>query len=101
MIKYIYDAYIGIESALDALSVGDDLPDGHPEKRRKALYNAFFERELPIMKEEYPGLRLNQYKERIFELWQKSAENPVNQTTAVQPLLKTMDHCLDQEAERA
>ena len=83
MIKYIYDAYIGIESALDALSVGDDLPDGHPEKRRKALYNAFFERELPIMKDEYPGLRLNQYKERIFELWQKSAENPVNQTTAV------------------
>ena len=74
-------SYIGIESALDVLSVGDDLPDGHPEKRRKALYNAFLERQLPIMKEEHPGLRLNQYKERIFELWQKSPENPVNQVT--------------------
>lgn len=72
----------GIESALDALSTGDDLPDGHPEKRRKALYNAYLERQLPIMKEEHPGLRLNQYKERIFELWQKSPENPVNQAAA-------------------
>ena len=45
----------GIESAIDILTVDDSLPDGHPEKRRKAQYNAYFERQLPIMKEEYPG----------------------------------------------
>ena len=30
------------------------------------------------MKEDYPGLRREQYMERIFVLWRKSPENPVN-----------------------
>jgi hypothetical protein len=37
------------------------------------------EREIPRMREENPGLKLSQIKERIFNEWQKSPENPVNQ----------------------
>jgi hypothetical protein len=29
------------------------------------------------MKEEQPGLKLSQYKERIFDMWQTSPENPM------------------------
>jgi hypothetical protein len=45
----------------------------------QALYNAYYERQLPIMKEDLPGLKLSQYKDRIFEAWKKSSENPANQ----------------------
>jgi hypothetical protein len=45
----------------------------------QALYNAYYERQLPIMKEDLPGLKLSQYKDRIFEAWKKSPENPANQ----------------------
>lgn len=45
----------------------------------KALYNAYYERELVAMKEDLPGLKLSQYKDRIFENWKKSPENPANQ----------------------
>jgi hypothetical protein len=31
------------------------------------------------VKADYPGLRLTQYKEKIFALWKKSPENPENQ----------------------
>lgn len=47
----------------------------------QALYNAYYEAQLPIMKEELPGLKLSQYKDRIFEMWKKSPENPANQAT--------------------
>lgn len=67
-----------IEDALEDLSVGAGKPDAHPEKRMKALHKAFEERMLPQMKEEHPGLRLGQYKERMFALWKKSPENPMN-----------------------
>lgn len=33
------------------------------------------------MKEDLPGLKLSQYKDRIFEMWKKSPENPANQVT--------------------
>ena len=39
---------------MDVLSV-EEGPDAHPERRRKALYNAYLERELPRWKEEHPG----------------------------------------------
>jgi len=69
-----------VESALAALSVEGDAPkDKHPEKRRKALHKAFEERELPALREDYPGLKLSQYKEKLFEMWKKSPENPENQ----------------------
>ena len=31
------------------------------------------------MKSDHPGLKLSQYKERIFELWKLAPENPKNQ----------------------
>ena len=48
----------------------------------KALHMAFEERMMPEMKEQYPGLRKSQYKEKIFQLWKKSAENPMNRIGA-------------------
>ena len=80
----------GLDAAVDLMSDainGVKLADDHPERRQKALYNAFFERQLPIMKEEQPGLKLSQYKERIFDLWKTSPENPRNQKVAA-----TSDH---------
>ena len=67
----------GLDAAVDLLSV-EEKNDAHPERRRKALYNAYFESQLVIMKAEYPNLKLSQYKERIFEKWQSSPENPMN-----------------------
>ena len=45
----------------------------------KALYEAFYSKTLPVLKQESPGLKLSQYKDRIFDMWQSSAENPRNQ----------------------
>jgi hypothetical protein len=87
----------GIDAALHALSMtgGDHTTTttatttnanvvvmgihGQPLKSAKALYNDYEQRMLPTMKEEYPGLRLTQYKEKIWSLWKKSPENPANQ----------------------
>lgn len=71
----------GIDAAIGSLTVGGGGagPDEHPEKRMKALYKAFEEKMLPVVKDDYPGLRLSQYKEKIFNLWKKSSENPMNQ----------------------
>jgi hypothetical protein len=71
----------------DALSLMESLNvepstgtlDRHPERRMKAAYAAFVDRELPILKAENPGLRLSQLKERLFRAWQKSPDNPFNQ----------------------
>ncbi|KAF4682201.1 hypothetical protein FOZ60_010956 [Perkinsus olseni] len=68
----------GIDSALGALggeAAGGE--DRHPEKRAKALYAAFEERRMAEIKDEYPGLKRSQYKEKIFKEWQKSPENPL------------------------
>ena len=42
-------------------------------------YNAFYQQQLPIMKNEYPGLRLTQYQQKIHLLWKKSPLNKNNQ----------------------
>lgn len=55
--------------------------DKHPEKRMKAAYTAFEEKRLAQLKEEQPTLRLSQLKQLIFKEWQKSPENPLNQTS--------------------
>ena len=49
----------------------------------KAAFAAFEEREIARLKDEHPGLKLSQYKERAFSAWQKSPENPANQEGAV------------------
>ncbi|CAM9281047.1 unnamed protein product [Phaeothamnion confervicola] len=48
----------------------------------KALYRAFEDREMMRMRQEFPGLKLSQYKDRIWELWRRSPENPQNARAA-------------------
>lgn len=69
----------GVDGAIDALQLHAGKVDEHPERRQKAAYNAYYEAMLPILKEELPGLKLSQYKERIFDLWKLAPENPRNQ----------------------
>jgi len=74
----------GVGEATDLLrnlstASGGDSPDAHPERRRKAAYKAYEDREIPRMREENPGLKLSQIKEIIFKNWQKSPENPINE----------------------
>jgi hypothetical protein len=70
------EAASGLDGALQTLNVS---VSGTEVKSQKALYMAFEERTLLIVKQEYPGLRLSQYKEKIFALWKKSPDNPQNQ----------------------
>ncbi|KAJ1958526.1 hypothetical protein EC988_000249, partial [Linderina pennispora] len=85
-----------IDDALDLMSsIGDEpvatggaqakkggvaaLVDRHPERRAKAAYKAFEDRELDRLKSENPGLRLTQLKQLLWKEWQKSPDNPFNQ----------------------
>jgi len=87
-------AATGIDNALDLLdvvtakmdkaSIGNQaatMIEKHPERRFRAAYNAFVEQELPNIRAEQPGLRLQQYKDLLFKQFQKSPENPFNQPT--------------------
>lgn len=71
-----------VDEALKMLTVSDDADgdgiDRHPERRVKAAYNAFEEARLSILKAENPSLRLTQLKQKIFEEWKKSPDNPMN-----------------------
>ena len=51
----------------------------HPERRAKAAYAAFEERQMAKLKKDYPGLRLSQLKQMLHKMWQKSPDNPFNQ----------------------
>ncbi|QRW00844.1 cell division control protein 73 [Ceratobasidium sp. AG-Ba] len=87
-------AATGIDDALDLLDVVNAKTDKasvgqqaagierHPERRFKAALEAYQERELPRIRQERPGLRLQQYKEALFKEFQKSPDNPFNQTLA-------------------
>jgi Coiled-coil domain-containing protein 124 /Oxs1 len=72
----------GMDAALSALEgaglAGKREPERHPERRRKAAFKDYEERELVRMRMEKPGLKLSQYKEMVFKAWQKSPENPMN-----------------------
>ncbi|KAI8057282.1 hypothetical protein BDF22DRAFT_670559 [Syncephalis plumigaleata] len=77
-----------LDDALEALEIADEktarpggsgAPDRHVERRLKAAYAAYEERELPILKRENPSLRLTQLKQMLWKQWQKSPENPLNQ----------------------
>eukprot|EP00959_Pyramimonas_sp_CCMP1952_P448094 9382868-Pyramimonas_sp.AAC.3 len=75
----------GIDDAVSALErvsmlspdAGDE--DMHPERRRKAAYMAYEERMLKELKEDKPGLKIQQYKDMIFKSWKKAPDNPMNQ----------------------
>lgn len=73
-----------VEAALDALTVvgGDAAQDRHPEKRAKAAWEAFYAEQLPLLKQDKPGLRLMQYKSMLFDTWQRHPQNPRNQPKA-------------------
>ncbi|KAF9009554.1 hypothetical protein BDQ17DRAFT_1348321 [Cyathus striatus] len=68
---------------MDKASVGQQAAgiERHPERRFKASLAAYEERELPNLKKEHPGLRLQQYKDLLYKKFQKSPENPFNQAT--------------------
>eukprot|EP00286_Rhodomonas_abbreviata_P012801 CAMPEP_0181327396 /NCGR_PEP_ID=MMETSP1101-20121128/22079_1 /TAXON_ID=46948 /ORGANISM="Rhodomonas abbreviata, Strain Caron Lab Isolate" /LENGTH=216 /DNA_ID=CAMNT_0023436053 /DNA_START=34 /DNA_END=684 /DNA_ORIENTATION=- len=71
----------GATELLQNLRTGQMEPvvDAHPERRRKAAFAAYEEREIPRLREENKGLKLSQIKEIIFKNWQKSPENPMNE----------------------
>lgn len=69
-----------IDEAIAVLSIPKE--DMHPEKRVKAAYAAFEERELPRLKSEFPNLRQSQLKQMLRKDWMKSPENPLNQQFA-------------------
>ncbi|KDO28322.1 hypothetical protein SPRG_06372 [Saprolegnia parasitica CBS 223.65] len=68
-----------VEDALALLSTDDKGNERHPERRAKAAYKAFEEATMPQLKEDYPGLKLSQYKQRLSDMWRKSPQNPLNQ----------------------
>ncbi|KAI0730158.1 hypothetical protein C8Q72DRAFT_266326 [Fomitopsis betulina] len=86
-------AATGLDNALDLLeivtakmdkaSVGQRAAglEQHPERRFKAAFEAYKERELPSLRADRPGLRLQQYQEVLYKQFQKSPENPFNQVT--------------------
>ncbi|KAL3140213.1 hypothetical protein ABBQ38_004488 [Trebouxia sp. C0009 RCD-2024] len=67
-----------VTEALSALGVKEE-EDKHPERRMKAAFAAYKERQMPLMKEEKPGLKQSQYQDMIFKAWQKSPANPLVQ----------------------
>jgi hypothetical protein len=72
-----FEQVSGLDGAINLLSVSGP-EDRHPERRQKAAYQAYYDRMLPQLKAEEPGLKLSQYKERIFNMWDKAPENPKN-----------------------
>lgn len=50
----------GIEAAIEVLSLDGQPADRHPEKRAKAAFKDYYDAELPLLKQEKPGLRLMQ-----------------------------------------
>jgi hypothetical protein len=51
--------------------------ESHPEKRMKAAWNRYKDKELPNIKAEYPSLRLSQHMDMLKRKWDKSPENPL------------------------
>lgn len=68
-----------VDEAIAILSINDQKVDRHPEKRVKAAYQEFEDRNLPRLKAENPNLRLSQLKQMLKKDWMKSPDNPMNQ----------------------
>ncbi|KAK9803250.1 hypothetical protein WJX73_009945 [Symbiochloris irregularis] len=73
-----------VEGAISLLSVNDasEPEDRHPERRAKAAFAAYQERELPQLKLDRPGLKHSQYKDALWKQWQKAPENPMNRVAS-------------------
>jgi hypothetical protein len=65
-------------AALEGKGAGEaEIPDNrHIGKRARVLYKAFYAEHHDAVKEEKPGLRRAQYNDIIWEMWQKSPNNP-------------------------
>ncbi|OBZ75544.1 hypothetical protein A0H81_04861 [Grifola frondosa] len=72
-----------VTAKMDKASVGQQAAgiERHPERRFKAAFEAYKEREMPNVRADRPGLRQQQYQEILFKQFQKSPENPFNQVT--------------------
>ena len=57
------EMYSGIDDILLGL-------DGNAKEERRA-FQEFYQTQLPIMKEDNPGLKISQYKDKIFQLWKR------------------------------
>lgn len=72
-----------VDEAISVLGGGTQVPvDRHPERRMKAAFAAFEERELPRLKAENPNLRMSQLKQLLKKEWMKSPDNPMVQQLA-------------------
>lgn len=69
-----------VDEAIAVLGGAGKTPeDKHPEKRMKAAYAAFEEREMPRLKSENPTLRMSQLRQLLKKEWMKSPDNPMAQ----------------------
>ena len=55
----------GIDNILDSFSGNEEV----------MTYDEFYKQKLEALKIAFPGLRLSQYKDKIFQLWKKSSYN--------------------------
>jgi len=65
----------GVNQALEELEILDY--DKHPEKRMRAAWNTFYEKQLPIYKIAYPSLKRSQLINLMQKEFKKSPDNPV------------------------
>ncbi|KAK2164835.1 hypothetical protein LSH36_58g11026 [Paralvinella palmiformis] len=68
-----------VDDAISLLSIKEPELDKHPERRMKAAFQEYEEKNLPRLKAENPNLRLSQLKQMLKKDWMKSPENPMNQ----------------------
>lgn len=61
----------GIDEAIHVLN-----EEAVVSKNVKALYKAFYDEQIVLLKENIPGLRLSSYNDKIAKLWKQSPMNP-------------------------
>lgn len=86
----------GIDGALDALQVATASSSSTgPGKKvnMKALYAEFEEREIARLKDEHPGLKLSQMKERAFAAWQKCTSPHPTYDLPLEPCRSALPDC--------
>lgn len=57
------EVFTGIDDILQGF-------DGNAKEEQRA-FQEFYQTQLPIMKEDNPGLKMSQYKDKIFQLWRR------------------------------
>jgi hypothetical protein len=57
------EGQVRVDRMMEAQVAGLKEDDKHPERRQKAAYQRYRERELPLLKKEFPSLRMSQHVE--------------------------------------